>query len=584
MQQETIAIAGMHCRSCEILIGDELKRIPSIKLAKLSYKKGSAVIYYFTRPPQEQLEKAITTAGYTIGKSPAKNFINKHPEHLKDITYSLIILLFLFLIIKKTSLFSGFGISGNYSSLPIVLLVGLTAGFSTCMAMIGGLVLGVSARFAEKHSQATSIEKFTPHLYFNLGRIIGFVLFGGLIGLLGSAFQLSGPGLGILTIFVGFVMIVLGLQLTEVFPWLNSGIFTLPSGLAKTLHISKRNQKEYSHRNTSILGALTFFLPCGFTQAMQLYAISTGSFKSGALVMGLFALGTAPGLLGVGGITSTIKGIFARRFFKFAGFVVLILALVNISNGYNLTGWHILASNYKQPAIANPDDPNVEQKDGIQIVRMTQKSTGYSPNKFTILQNIPTKWIINAEDTSSCSASISSSGFGIRTALKRGENIIEFTPNQLGEIKFSCLMGMYRGSFLVIENKSLSQTTPTPSITATAQPSSSITNKPNPSPSNPTPQPTTDNATQILSTIYTLDNDISPNTFDVKTEIPVKFKVDVKDDGEGCMSTIMIPGLYDEPRLLEKNKTIEMSFIAFKKGTYEITCAMGVPRGTITVT
>ncbi|NCP77121.1 sulfite exporter TauE/SafE family protein [bacterium] len=41
-------------------------------------------------------------------------------------------------------------------------------------------------------------------------------------------------------------------------------------------------------------GALTFFLPCGFTLAMQAYAITTGSFITGALTMMAFALGTAP--------------------------------------------------------------------------------------------------------------------------------------------------------------------------------------------------------------------------------------------------------------------------------------------------
>jgi sulfite exporter TauE/SafE len=43
-----------------------------------------------------------------------------------------------------------------------------------------------------------------------------------------------------------------------------------------------------------ISGALTFFVPCGFTFAMQLYAMQTGSFWMGAVVMLLFAGGTLP--------------------------------------------------------------------------------------------------------------------------------------------------------------------------------------------------------------------------------------------------------------------------------------------------
>ena len=82
--------------------------------------------------------------------------------------------------------------SEDPSNLPVVLLIGLAAGFSTCMALVGGLVLGISARFAENHPDATRVQKFRPHLFFNLGRIASFTLFGGLIGLFGKVFHLSG--------------------------------------------------------------------------------------------------------------------------------------------------------------------------------------------------------------------------------------------------------------------------------------------------------------------------------------------------------------------------------------------------------
>ena len=88
---------------------------------------------------------------------------------------------------------------------------------------------------------------------------------------------------------------------------------------------------------------------------------------------------------------------------------------------------------------------------------------------------------------------------------------------------------------------------------------------------------------QILKTTYTLDKDIVPNTFAVRAGSPVRLEVDVKENGEGCMSTIMVPGLSNTPQYLEKGKTIAMEFTPVKSGSYQITCAMGVPRGTITV-
>ena len=88
---------------------------------------------------------------------------------------------------------------------------------------------------------------------------------------------------------------------------------------------------------------------------------------------------------------------------------------------------------------------------------------------------------------------------------------------------------------------------------------------------------------QILKAVYTEKDDIQPNQFTIKVGQAVRFEVDVKDDVYGCMSTIMIPGLWDKAQPLRKGETIVMEFTPQKTGTFQITCAMGVPRGTITV-
>ena len=180
---------------------------------------------------------------------------------------------------------------------------------------------------------------------------------------------------------------------------------------------------------------------------MQLYAISTGSPLQGALTMGVFALGTTPGLLGVGGLTSAIKGQSSKLFFKTAGVIVLLLAFFNISNGLNLVGIRDVFA--KKDVLAQ--DKNVKIVNGVQIVKMTQKADGYFPNKFTIKKGVPVKWIITSESQYSCASSIVSQGLGIRSSLKLGENIFEFTANKIGTIRFTCSMGMYTGSFNVVK-------------------------------------------------------------------------------------------------------------------------------------
>lgn len=570
MNKIKVPIKGMHCRSCEIIIEKNLSEIPEVRRSEVNYKKGVAEIYFSSEKlGMEKIEKAIRGAGYEIGENTKQSFLSNNIHDYKDLFIAFIILFGIYFVFKFINFDFDFGPGSNPSSLSIVLLIGLTAGVSTCMALVGGLVLGISARHAEKHPEATTIEKFRPHLFFNLGRVIGFGLLGGILGLIGSAFQISNSITGILIVAVGLVMILLGLQLTGMFPKLNGFNITFPKGLSRILGI-KEHEKEYNHKNSLILGALTFFLPCGFTQAMQVYALSTGSFTRGALIMSVFALGTMPGLLGVGGVTSFIKGVFAKRFFKFAGLVVIFLAIFNISNGFRLLGWSFDPA---EPVIVS-QDPNVKIENGVQVINMEERSNGYFPNKFTIKKDMPVRWVIDAKDPYSCASSLVSSKLGVRKNLQAGKNTIEFTPKEIGKIKFSCSMGMYSGYFNVVDGKQADPVQDEKTSKTENQSLCSLDDK-----------CTADYAkdAQVIKTSYTVFDDIQPSNFTVKSGKPVRFEVFAKEDGAGCMGAIMIPGLYETPEPLEKGKTIIMEFTPKEKGEYPITCAMGMERGVLKV-
>lgn len=605
MNKTTVPIKGMHCRSCEILIEEKLKENPTIKNVQVSYKKSEALIYSQKPLDMGEIKAAVIDAGYEVGVDDSKSWISLNADEYVELAKAAVLLFIVYLIAKKFGIFNinTGGSSSNPSSLLVVLLIGLTAGISTCMALVGGLILGISARHAEKHPESSPAQKFRPHLFFNIGRIASYFLLGGLIGLVGKAFQLSGTSLGVLTIIVGMVMLLMGAQLTAMFPRLSNGGLTLPSSISKFLGVKKHHDKEYSHTNSMLVGALTFFLPCGFTQAMQLYAMSTGSFWSGALIMGTFALGTAPGLLGIGGLTSVLKGAFAKKFYKFTGLLVISLAIFNISNGFNLTGWKISLPSSESSSAQIVDDPNVKMENGVQVVNMDQLAGGYKPNKFTIKKGIPVKWVINAKKADACSGSIMASKIGVRKILEPGENIIEFTPKETGEIKFSCLMGMYSGKFVVVEGGSTSSlgngnktADNTPPVSPPASPSpNSNTNTPSttPAPAASTPTPTTPpapatNDVQVIKATfnevsYDATSDITPNNFTVSVNKPVRLEITANADGAGCMGSITIPGLTKQTDFFEKGKTVTFEFTPTKKGSYDITCAMGVPRGTITV-
>lgn len=88
---------------------------------------------------------------------------------------------------------------------------------------------------------------------------------------------------------------------------------------------------------------------------------------------------------------------------------------------------------------------------------------------------------------------------------------------------------------------------------------------------------------RTFSVTYSTEKDISPQAFAVKRGEKVRIEVNPLDTAYGCMSTIMVPGLWEKPEPIVRGKRIVMEFTPLHTGSYRITCAMGVPRGVITV-
>lgn len=446
MNKITIDIAGMHCRSCEILTEEELSKVPGVKKAKTHFRSGVAEVFYEDEKPSDKaLAQAIRNAGYMVGKGE-RSWVTRDMSAWVEFLFALGIVLVLFLFAQAFGLFSiSLGSAERLESLPFVLLLGVVAGFSTCMAIVGGMVLAVSARYSEMHPEASVRQKFIPDVYFNIGRVVGFALLGALLGWLGSTFQLSSFSVGALTVLVGGVMLLIGFQLLELFPRLSAWKLMLPKGIARALGIRSHTKKEYSHSRAMALGAATFFLPCGFTQAVQLYVVTAGSPLIGALSMGAFALGTAPGLLGIGGLAAAARGSFRRFFFKAAGLIVIALGIFNFQNGVTLV--KLGPDRSAGQGLA----PSGQFAGDRQVIRITQKADGYFPNKLTVKKGQPVRLIINSENSYTCASSFTMPKMGIKKILKPGENVFEFVPEKSGPIPFSCTMGMFRGTIEVIE-------------------------------------------------------------------------------------------------------------------------------------
>lgn len=330
----TFHVNGMHCKACISLIESELNEVSEISDVKASLKNLSVEITgEFENKTIEDiaqnLSKILKSHGYTLSVEKQKHSV-KWSDFYVAIPIA-ILFIFLFIFLQKLGIVNL--ITTSNVGYGTAFLIGLIASVSTCMAVVGGLVLSMSANFAKEDAGVK------PQILFHVGRLVSFFILGGLIGILGSAFQLGTSGTFILSFIVAIILLILGINLLDVFPWFKKLQPTIPNFIGK--HINKF--KNFNHTLTPLLiGVVTFFLPCGFTQSMQIYTLSTGNFLTGALIMFIFALGTLPVLLLLSFSSVNIhKKAQSGIFFKTAGLIVIFFGIFNLINA--LVGYGIIS-------------------------------------------------------------------------------------------------------------------------------------------------------------------------------------------------------------------------------------------------
>lgn len=434
---QKVAVDGMTCVNCEVLVQHRLKAVPGVEGVRADHRRGLAEIDHRAELDMATLQRAVEEDGFRVSPWDESRVAQRNsPRDYAEIAGLFIVLGGLaFALLHFGLMPRGFAFSDTMS-LGLVFLIGLVASVSSCMAVTGGLLVAASAAYNERTNGLSDFERLKPHLYFNAGRIVSYTLLGGAIGALGSALTLSEKANGVLTIAASAIMIVLGLQMLGLLP--RSGGFLMPRSVTKRMH-GLASRKIAGGAFT--LGALTFFLPCGFTQALQLYVLGKGSFATGALIMLVFALGTLPALLSLSALSSFAKGAFQRHFLRLAGAAVIILGVLNVQYGLVLAG---LGGNGTGSTVAGTEAPvRATQQDGRQVVTMRVVDFSYMPAVFEVKQGIPVEWRIDASEAVGCGLVILAPRLGIRRLLSSNStSVITFTPRQTGEFQFNCGMGM----------------------------------------------------------------------------------------------------------------------------------------------
>ena len=230
----TVPVAGMTCVACETRVARKLVKLPGVREVTVNARRGRATIVADRMPSPGAVESAIRAAGYRVGHE-SRPWLSRDPQVWRHVGLGVLVVSVL-AVLARISGVSGLlaGAGGlTPSSLAVVVVIGLAAGFSTCMALVGGLVLAVAARHAQQHPDASALARLRPQLAFNVGRVIGFGVLGALLGAVGSALTLGDSAVGGLLLLAAAVLVVLGARLTGISPRLAGAAVTLPPGLAR---------------------------------------------------------------------------------------------------------------------------------------------------------------------------------------------------------------------------------------------------------------------------------------------------------------------------------------------------------------
>ena len=428
-----LAVSGMTCGGCALKIEKTLKRIDGVQKVKADYASGTVSIAYDeSKVRPSKIRQVITALDYVVTERHAKP--RKKPDYTQLVVITILVLGMLVLLnhFGFLQIFNYFPEARRGMSYATIFVLGLLSSVH-CIGMCGGICL--SQCVGTKGGSRT--VRLRPSLLYNLGRILSYTVVGGLVGALGSVISLTGVMRGAVALFAGVMMILMGLNMLDLFPWLRKLSVRLPAFLTGGIE-GKSNSPFY-------VGMMNGLMPCGPLQAMQLYALSTGSPLQGAISMFLFAFGTSFLMFGFGAVSALLSKKFTATLMTVSAVLVIVLGASMFNTGLSQSGFLGVGTAQSQPGDFQP-----VMQDGYQVVTIEVSPRAYGA--ITVQKDIPVLFNLHveAENLNGCNRAIMIPKLGITQQLVPGDNIVSFTPTETGVIPYSCWMNMIRSSITVV--------------------------------------------------------------------------------------------------------------------------------------
>jgi sulfite exporter TauE/SafE/copper chaperone CopZ len=448
----------MTCPSCAKRIEKKLAGTRGVERVNVSYEAGTAmVVFDESASGVGALADAVESLGYRVTFGAAAR------NEGRNLAGALVLIAALYMLVSR----HGGDLGGIFNFFPraesgmgywMLFVTGVLTSVH-CVAMCGGINLSqcLAGRDGAGNTTVSEIASMKPAFLYNAGRVVSYTAVGGLVGTLGSVVPLTGVMKGAIQIAAGVFMIMMGLNMLGMFGFLRTLTPRMPQSLVIWLEGRKKG------KGPLIVGLLNGLMPCGPLQAMQLYAMGTGSFSKGAMAMLAFGLGTVPLMFGLGVFGSMMSEKFTGKAMKAGAALVIAMGAAMLNNGAALSGLGSAAASVSAP-VRNEATQNETRISGtVQEVITELPRRGYP--SITVNVGSPVRWNLHAEKgrINGCNSAIIIPEYKIEKRLQVGNNIIEFTPTRAGTFRYSCWMGMIRGTITVLESDATADSEPTAS-------------------------------------------------------------------------------------------------------------------------
>ena len=462
MAKKIYFVEGMHCPACEINVERAVKKIKGVTSAKASLHDSKLTVKAESAkdmPSAHRVNAYLKKYGYEALPNRPKTTPRGALREYVLVGFVIAAFIAIFLMVGGSKFVSGIYVNPE-SNAATFFGFGLAAGISSCAALVGGMILSVQNDWLNS-ADGKQGKKFLPFILFNGSRVVTYAVLGGLLGLVGSAIKISITGSAILTIVISLFMILVGLQMAGV-KWLQRVSL---NPFRKLFNRGLDRSDASSHLYPLAMGALTFFVPCGFTIIAQTQAIGSGSFRMGFVSLGMFALGTLPtlALISLTSIKLHNKTRFSNAFQLFSGILVVFFALFTINGQAGVLGLPQASDLFAEKEISQPAAIETESIDigapaatdeaiNSQVMAMEVRGFEYFPKVIQIKANTPTQFEITDNGSIGCARAVYPRGLYDQIInLQPGLNTVEFTSPGPGTYQISCSMWMVEPITVIVE-------------------------------------------------------------------------------------------------------------------------------------